>query len=212
MAVPNIVRTYSFCPVTCTLTELTSSGIDPNIIKFTPSTGSFTINTNNKALHNVSTNWSLACRPVYNTQEPVSTFTFSLKFYDECYDTYLSPAWSAGVDTSLFLETSIPYTPSYSTKACGSITYSLNLVSSDGNDPTFQLTNSFSVYIYGTDPINHIGSHLLKIKSCIQVFDKGVSIVCANCCSDSDIFTVNMIDPCFSSTIQTSTVPSTLSA
>lgn len=112
VAVPTIAHTYSFCPVTCTLTELTSSGINPNIIKFTPSTGSFTINTNDKTLHNVLTNWQLTCRPIYNTQDPVSTFTFSVKFYDECYDTFVSPAWSAGGDTSLFIETLIPYNPS----------------------------------------------------------------------------------------------------
>jgi len=47
------------------------------------------------------------------------------------------------------------------------ITYSLNLISSDGNDPTFQLTSPNSVYIYGTDPANHVGSHYLKIKACI---------------------------------------------
>lgn len=144
-----------------------------------------------------------------NTGGATSTITFQITFFDECYNTNIQYALSQGLSAwPLYMETSFEYIPAYSTKPCGYISYTLTNLSADGNDPQIQLTSNpaNSVYVYGTDPAEHVGTYNIRIKACVTVYDQGQEVFCSNCCADSPIISVTLIDPCIYSTITPLTI------
>jgi len=132
------------------------------------------------------------------------SITFSITFYDECYDTNIQNALTQGLSAwPLFIETTFEYIPAYSSKSCGYISYTLTNMNADGTDPVIALTSNppNSIRVYGDDAANHVGVYNMKIKACVTVYDDGQEVFCANCCADSPIFRVELIDPCVYTTI-----------
>lgn len=124
---------------------------------------------------------------------------FSVSLYDECYDTTVGPASSLGLQPwPLNMEAYVDFVPSYSTKECGVITYSLTYLNADGLDPIIQISQNpvNTLFVLGTDAENHAGQHYLRIKSCITVYSQGEPSYCENCCADSQPFIVELIDLC----------------
>lgn len=66
--------------------------------------------------------------------------------------------------------------------------------------------------MYADDPVNHVGNHYYRIKSCIQVYNNGQLYTCANCCSDSAPFEITIYDPCTEAVIESQAIVGTLAA
>ena len=204
--VPNLNQGYNFCPVTATLNELSATGIDPSTIVFNPYTGGFEVATADRAMHNVQTSWELVIIPTYNSNYEAQIITFTVTFFDDCYNAVVTPAWSAGASVPLYVATDILYTLPGVNMSCGVISNSLTLLNSDSDDPSFGLVPTNKINIFGSS-VNHLGQHYLRIKSCITVYNQGVPVTCANCCANSDPFIVEIFDPCLGATINTNSLP-----
>lgn len=145
--------------------------------------------------------------PTYNVGSAPGTITFTVTFFDDCYNAVVSPAWSAGADVALYVETDILYTAPTVNMNCGFIMNSLTLLNSDSDNPNFSIVSDNKVNIFGNSVVNHLGEHHLRIKSCITVYDMGVATSCANCCADSTPFIVDIFDPCLGATINSNELP-----
>lgn len=64
---PILTQDYSFCPVMATLVETSATGVDPSLITFNPTTGSFVIDSADKMLHGVTMDFELTIKPALNT-------------------------------------------------------------------------------------------------------------------------------------------------
>ena len=177
---PTLAQDWEFCPNTCSFSENSSSGIDSSVVSFSPQTGAFMINSNDKTLHNVQVDLTLECRPSFNTGAVTSSFDFSFIFYDECWDTQMTPTFSSGINAPLFIENLMPYQQATSIAECGVFENSITLLNADGDMPVIELNldaNSM-ITVMGDNPDEHIGEHFVRIKSCISVFDQGVPTIC----------------------------------
>ena len=82
---------------------------------------------------------TVECRPSYNPSAATSSFDFSFIFYDECWDAQLSPAFSAGIEAPLFLETMLIFSKPESVAECGAFEDELTLLNAKDNMPTIEI-------------------------------------------------------------------------
>ena len=152
---------------------------------------------------------TLECRPSFNTDAATATFDFSFIFYDECWDTQIVPSFSSGIDAPLFLENMMPYQPASSTAECGAFEDSITFLNADENMPVIELNADMDnmIRVKGTDSVEHVGEHFVRIQSCFTVFDQGLPTVCLRCCTDSDPFVVTLFNACESAQIQALPAP-----
>jgi len=175
----------------------------PSIAEIDPVTGSaILINTPYKDLDSIVFSYELRCESKFSQMAEgiVSTF-FQVRFYDECHDTLISPAYFDEFDTFAFEIGSRPFYEAQSDKVCGGFTYSIYTPVMP-SWPAMTLQNG-KIMIDPQIIPTHIGPWDIQIESCLSL--TGV-------CKLGPISRINVLNPCVDSEIKVAPITTILEA
>ena len=209
---PLLQQGYPFCPIVAKLTDANGNAIDSMVVAINKATGTITINSNDRTLHNEVLYLKIALKASLNLGLEEQSYTFSVKTLDQCYSVVPTAAVSPRVEVSLFYNKFQTFTPATTTQNCGEIIYSLTHVNADGRDPIIEIaTQPNTMHIYGDNTAEHVGLQQVRIQSCIRVYENKLPIVRPENCKESATFIVNVFNPCLQAVIDSKVIPSTLS-
>ena len=206
-----MVQDHIECPVTCKLTLANGGQIPPEFgVTDLGSAPFFELMTTNKNLNGVTASLKYTCESVLSKAGPgetssKTTHSFDVTFEDECYNTNVYPALGSSASVSLYSPAAIDLAAiAYSSFACGPVDTTVVLVTPDSpSTPIFSVNDSTGKVVFDPADYENRGSYTIVMRSCVYVPNdilndsNDVTAVC----EQSTPFTIDVVDPCLSTSV-----------